>query len=108
MGNKARIRELERRVAALERERPEPRQCRFCGAPEFLTNIPHGSKYEGEYVCGECLDAAFAAREREQARMATLDSGATLAFDGGTAGPTEVIRAYPPPSSSSDPPFFRE
>ena len=30
--------------------------CLCCGTGEYLTRVPYGSKRDGEYLCGACID----------------------------------------------------
>ena len=33
-----------------------PPRCLRCGHGEYLTRVPYGSKRDGEYICGACID----------------------------------------------------
>ena len=42
------------------RELPPPPVCLLCGEPNiYLMHIGYGSKYDGDWICDECLDTAI-------------------------------------------------
>ena len=42
------------------RELPPPPVCFLCrGSGAHLLSIPYGSKYDGDWICPECLDHAI-------------------------------------------------
>jgi len=36
--------------------------CIRCGSADFLTRIPYGSVYDGDWICGVCIDRLLGVR----------------------------------------------